>query len=91
MDIIGGLDAISQAISANSYQNELSFQLALTGLISSANDGHFAFIPDIFKVFRFRIPQSAALVCVSADGKTLPQLFTFGKNMRVGTELIISG
>lgn len=89
VDIIGGLDAISQAISANFYQNELSFQLALNSLIGSANDGHFAFIPDIFKAFAFRIPPSAALVSVSADGKALPQLYTFGKNIIDGAELMV--
>ncbi|MCJ1360620.1 MAG: hypothetical protein MMC33_010628 [Icmadophila ericetorum] len=81
VDIIGGLNAISQNISSNVYQRELDFQTDLISLIIAANDGHFAFIPDIFNVFRFKVPQSAALVSVSIDGKSLPQVFTLSDGL----------
>ncbi|KAI1373826.1 hypothetical protein F4677DRAFT_190108 [Hypoxylon crocopeplum] len=75
VDILGGLDDISKTAAAGKYASEYEFQLAILQLVSKAHDGHFLFIPDIFKVFTFTNPLASDIVSAAANGTSLPKLY----------------
>lgn len=79
-DIFGGFDAIMANVTAGRFQSEYDFQVAMTLLVNSAHDGHYAFRPDIFKAFSFRNDLASDLVSVSVDGKQTPKLYNLGKS-----------
>lgn len=78
-DILAGFDNITATVAAKKYTNEYDFQLDVVKLVVTARDGHFAFRPDVFKIFGFRVRELKDMVSVSIDGKQLPKLYHFGK------------
>lgn len=82
VDIMGGLDAIAENVTAGSFASEYDFQKSMVLLIAQAHDGHFGYRPDVFKAFQFRNDLLADMVSVSLDGKQLPKLYNFGKLSR---------
>jgi hypothetical protein len=80
VDILAGLDNISTTAVAGKFASEYDFQLSIVELISAAHDGHFAYRPDVFKVFIFRNNLVADLVSVSRDGKEKPKLYHYGES-----------
>ncbi|OTB04220.1 hypothetical protein M426DRAFT_11842 [Hypoxylon sp. CI-4A] len=75
VDIQGGLDNISSTVQAGGFASEYDFQLAIVELISSAHDGHFYYLPDVFKAFTFENNLASDIVSVSANGTSLPRLY----------------
>lgn len=78
VDIIGGLDNISATAAAGKFQSEYDFQASMSQLVLKAHDGHFAFRPDVFKVFTFRNDLAADMVSLSVDGVQMPKLYSLG-------------
>ena len=81
VDVQGSLDKISSTAAAGGFANEYDFQLAIVKAISAAHDGHFQYLPDIFKAFRFQNDLVADLVSVSANGTALPKLYRLCESM----------
>ena len=77
VDIMGGLDRISQNITNGNYRNEYEFQVALHKLFLAAHDQHFNFLPDAIGQFSFGFDQK--IVSISTDGQNLPQPYLLGK------------
>ncbi|KAI2462865.1 hypothetical protein F4781DRAFT_418581 [Annulohypoxylon bovei var. microspora] len=75
VDVQGSLDNISSTAAAAGFTNEYDFQFAIIKVIAAAHDGHFSYVPDIFKAFSFQNDLAADLVSVSANGTTLPKLY----------------
>ncbi|KIX03282.1 uncharacterized protein Z518_06834 [Rhinocladiella mackenziei CBS 650.93] len=74
IDIQANLDRLIENVSTGTYSREYDFQTDLYHLFLSARDGHFSFIPDLFGVGSFTVPD-AALVSISLDGFQLPQVY----------------
>ncbi|KAK3688684.1 peptidase S41 family protein [Podospora appendiculata] len=77
VDILAGLDNISDVSNAEGFVSEFDFQLSIAKLISSAHDGHFSYRPDVFKAFGFRNKLAADIVSVSVDGVQVPKLYHY--------------
>ncbi|KAI0550335.1 hypothetical protein F4679DRAFT_542972 [Xylaria curta] len=70
VDILGGLDKISNT----TYKNQYDFDLDIGNLIRSANDGHFFISPCSLAPFAFQRDE-IGLVSVSDDGRKTPQIY----------------
>ncbi|KAI0469225.1 hypothetical protein F4859DRAFT_487406 [Xylaria cf. heliscus] len=70
VDILGGLDKISNT----TYTSQYEFDLDITNLIRSANDGHFSITPCSLAPFAFQ-RQEIGLASVSADGRQTPDIY----------------
>ncbi|KAI0452953.1 hypothetical protein F5B21DRAFT_318196 [Xylaria acuta] len=70
VDILGGLDKISNT----TYTNQYEFDLDIENLIRSANDGHFFITPCSLAPFAFQ-RQEIGLVSVSGDGRRTPEIY----------------
>ncbi|KAI1781219.1 hypothetical protein F4818DRAFT_398389 [Hypoxylon cercidicola] len=77
VDIQGNLDNISATASAGGFPSEYDFQVNILQTISAAHDGHFLFLPDIFKVFGFSNSLAEGIVSVSTNGTSLPKLYHY--------------
>ncbi|KAI1210507.1 uncharacterized protein F4807DRAFT_467207 [Annulohypoxylon truncatum] len=75
VDVQGSLDNISSTVAAGGFTNEYDFQLAIVKTVTAAHDGHFSYVPDVFKAFSFQNDLVADLVSVSSNGTTLPKLY----------------
>ncbi|KAI1460941.1 hypothetical protein F4805DRAFT_478030 [Annulohypoxylon moriforme] len=75
VDVQGSLDNISSTAAAGGFPSEYDFQLAIVKAIAAAHDGHFQYVPDVFKAFSFQNDLVADLVSVSTNGTTLPKLY----------------
>ncbi|KAI8948226.1 hypothetical protein F4801DRAFT_557938 [Xylaria longipes] len=79
VDILGGLDKISNT----TYTNQYEFDLDIGNLIRSANDGHFFISPCSLAPFTFQ-RQEIGLVSVSGDGRRTPEIYV-GADVRALT------
>ncbi|KAI0438931.1 hypothetical protein F4803DRAFT_554562 [Xylaria telfairii] len=70
VDILGGLDKISNT----AYTNQYEFDLDIENLIRSANDGHFFITPCSLAPFAFQ-RQEIGLISVSEDGRNIPEIY----------------
>ncbi|KAI0517821.1 hypothetical protein F5B22DRAFT_101443 [Xylaria bambusicola] len=70
VDIVGGLDKISNT----TYKNQFQFDSNLRSLIRSANDGHFFILPCSLGPFDF-FRQTVGLAPVSKDGLEKPDIY----------------
>ncbi|KAI0192369.1 hypothetical protein EV127DRAFT_491545 [Xylaria flabelliformis] len=70
VDILGGLDKISNT----TYKNQYEFDLDIGNLIRSANDGHFFMTPCSLAPFAFQRDE-IGLISVSEDGRKTPQIY----------------
>ncbi|KAI6083894.1 hypothetical protein F4821DRAFT_243894 [Hypoxylon rubiginosum] len=77
IDIQGNLDNISATASAGEFSGEYDFQASILRTFLAAHDGHFLFIPDVFKVFTFSNPLLEDVVSVSSNGTSLPKLYHY--------------
>ncbi|KAI0181273.1 hypothetical protein GGR52DRAFT_523579 [Hypoxylon sp. FL1284] len=75
VDIEGDLDKISTTAAAGGFASEYDFQANIFQTISKAHDGHFAYVPDVFKAFTFSNSLGADIVSVSSNGTSLPKLY----------------
>jgi len=86
VDIMGGLDKITENLDGGVYSNEYDYQLDIYTLIAAAYDGHFAYTPDIIGVFYFTrlfseslasgSPDFYTIISVSEDGTSLPDVYS---------------
>lgn len=76
VDIIGGLDELSDRLDDGSYNNEYDFQIDLFKLIQSARDQHYNYNPDITSSI-FGFSRSISLLSLSKDGTELPQIYSY--------------
>ncbi|EXJ87946.1 hypothetical protein A1O1_04873 [Capronia coronata CBS 617.96] len=74
IDILASLHNLTRRVTTGGYAGEYEFQTDLYRLFLTARDGHFSFIPDLFGVGTFKIPD-AALVSVSLDGIESPRVY----------------
>ncbi|CBX98256.1 hypothetical protein LEMA_P096650.1 [Plenodomus lingam JN3] len=78
VDIFGALDDMASRLSAGNFKNEYDFQMELMNLIGSGYDNHFAWQPDILAgAMQFQRSPGTELVSISADGRALPEVFTY--------------
>ncbi|KAH9880018.1 hypothetical protein J1614_002043 [Plenodomus biglobosus] len=78
VDIMGGLDDMKSRLASGGFKNEYDFQTQMTNLFASAYDNHLAWQPDILAgAMQFQRAPGTELVSISADGKTLPEVFTY--------------
>lgn len=75
VDLIAGIEKLSEALSLGEYDNEYDFQNAVYLLFVSAHDGHLSYAADIRNVFIFS--QGSELISLSLDGQTLPQVYAY--------------
>ena len=73
-DLIGGIDALVQAVNRNGFSTEVDFQQALSDLMVSAHDYHNNFHPQFAGIFSYSRPVS--LVSMSPDGLSLPKIYS---------------
>lgn len=98
VDILGGLDLISQQVGNGAYSSEFEVQTAISNLLTSSYDNHLGFQSDIGMMFSFQ-RFGARLVSVSKDGVALPELFVFsdveasrnGPNFNISSVKTING
>ncbi|OAX81301.1 hypothetical protein ACJ72_04361 [Emergomyces africanus] len=76
-DLVGELAKIRKNVSKGKYKNEYDFQSDLSALARTTHDGHFNLQLDAASVFRFRRSRAGPIVSVSADGKSLPKIYSF--------------
>lgn len=74
-DVQANLNSISSTAATGGFASEYDFQLAIVKAITAAHDGHFSYVPDVFKAFQFQNDLVADLVSVSANGTTMPKLY----------------
>ncbi|WPH02081.1 Hypothetical protein R9X50_00493600 [Acrodontium crateriforme] len=75
-DFYAEFERIYEKSKANGYSNEHDFGMDLYYNFQKTHDGHFAFLPDsVTSVFNFA--RRTALVSVSMDGTSLPQVFVY--------------
>lgn len=76
VDLLAGLDKISDLIDKGGISDEWSFGWALYSLFGAAHDGHLTYILDVVgQIFSFKRP--IPLVSVSEDGSKLPAVFAY--------------
>src|SRR4051812_9207407 len=73
VDILGGLDNISQKISSGGYQSQYDVDTDMAALASAAHDGHFFMSLCTRTDFAFSRPFT--LVSLSDDGLALPKVY----------------
>ena len=78
MDLIGGLNAIQQAVNTGAYANEYDFEAAVQKLVYSAHDAHLILYAGALSVFTFGAPVS--IVSVSRDGIAFPKIYILGEH-----------
>src|SRR5436305_9533946 len=79
VDILGGLDNISQTISSGGYQSQYDVDGDIQALYSAAHDGHFAASLCTHTDFSFTRPFS--LISLSDDGLALPKVYLLCKEV----------
>ncbi|KAI0130801.1 hypothetical protein F4814DRAFT_456784 [Daldinia grandis] len=89
VDIQGSLDKILETAKQGGYESEYDFQVAIVQTISVAHDGHFFYMPDVFKAFTFENRLAQDIVSVSIDGVSLPKLYRFSA-LRLGSAVPIA-
>lgn len=77
VDIQGSLDNISATATAGGFSSEYDFQVKILQTLFAAHDGHFLFVPDVFKVFTFSNSLAEGIVSVSSNGSSLPKLYHY--------------
>ncbi|KAJ6109035.1 hypothetical protein N7486_001269 [Penicillium sp. IBT 16267x] len=75
VEILGGLATIRNMSTANVYKSQYDFDMDLTRLILSANDGHFSLEPCSFGILVWQT--ETTLVSISSDGVQIPKLYTY--------------
>ena len=73
VDVFGGLDNISKAVTAERYKTLYDFELDLYNLIGSARDGHLGYEPYLVGAAQFT--RNASLVSVSLNGIEMPRVY----------------
>lgn len=76
VDFVGWFESIGDRASKGQFDSQYEFDLELTHLVRSANDGHFYIQPCSTAIFSFTVP--GALVSVSDDGTTIPKIWLLG-------------
>lgn len=66
VDIVAGLDNIAKKAAHGQYTDQLSFELDIYSLITSAEDGHFVYVSFLLGAFAYT--RDASLVSLSFDG-----------------------
>jgi hypothetical protein len=78
VDIVGEMDSMLKQLELGGYNNEYDFQFHLSTLFGRAYDNHLTWVPDILHgVFQFGRPDGMKLRTASADGVTLPEVYTY--------------
>lgn len=85
VDIQGSLDNISATATAGGFSSEYDFQVKILQTLFAAHDGHFLFVPDVFKVFTFSNSLAEGIVSVSSNGSSLPKLYHYSTLLSVRT------
>ncbi|KAK1087087.1 hypothetical protein LTR33_001246 [Friedmanniomyces endolithicus] len=75
VDILASLVAIQADVQAGIYTSEYDVQMDLYNLVVSAYDFHFIWVPDLVSVFSWN--RQGALVSLSSDGLSLPDVYDF--------------
>lgn len=78
VDLLGRLNEIRDKVEAGNYSTEVLFQSDIALLVSSAHDGHLAYVPDMMIIFVYR-RTIGQLLSVSLDGESLPQIYSYGE------------
>ncbi|KAF2849332.1 hypothetical protein T440DRAFT_427004 [Plenodomus tracheiphilus IPT5] len=87
VDIVGALDKMKIQLSSDSFRNEYDFQTQMMNLFINAYDNHFAWQPDILaSAMQFQRPPGTELVSISADGKALPEIYTYRDILRANND-----
>ncbi|KAL6898394.1 hypothetical protein GGI43DRAFT_428555 [Trichoderma evansii] len=88
VDLLGGMSTIRSRAAANLYKSQYDFDLDLTNLLNSANDGHLFITPCSFSALKFT--SSVILVSLSADGIAIPKVYTLpdGAQLAAGNKAV---
>ncbi|KAF2710747.1 hypothetical protein K504DRAFT_429018 [Pleomassaria siparia CBS 279.74] len=76
LDLLAGLDEISQSVRSGLETSEYNVQQRLSSLLRKAGDFHLQWNADIQTPFTF-IRRSSELVSYSTDGLALPQIYLY--------------
>ncbi|KAL8932771.1 MAG: hypothetical protein Q9216_006686, partial [Gyalolechia sp. 2 TL-2023] len=87
VDLLGGLDAIQQAVNSGAYSNEYDFEAAVQKLVYSAHDAHLILYAGALSVFTFGAPVS--IVSVSSDGIAYPEIYILGTSLLFITQQFV--
>ncbi|KAF2122064.1 hypothetical protein BDV96DRAFT_136935 [Lophiotrema nucula] len=78
VDIMSELDSMQKQLSADGYKSEYDFQSDVNTLLNRAYDNHLTWQPDILAgVMQFQRPAGTELVSVSADGQSIPEIYSY--------------
>lgn len=75
VDLMSGLDRLSDDVTAGKYDRQYDFDLALRSLFTTAHEGHLNAGTGVLGLFTWRLRDT--IVAVSADGQELPQVYAF--------------
>ncbi|KAK7535013.1 uncharacterized protein J3D65DRAFT_646717 [Phyllosticta citribraziliensis] len=75
VDILAGLQNISDTVGKGGYSNEYDVQIDISNLLNKAYDGHLSYLSDIAGILLFG--RLGRLVSVSHDGSAVPEVFLF--------------
>ncbi|KAF2704121.1 hypothetical protein K504DRAFT_390754 [Pleomassaria siparia CBS 279.74] len=78
VDLMGEMESMQTQLASGGYRNEYEFQSDLSTLFNRAYDNHLGWQPDILAgVMQFQRPAGTELVSVSADGTSLPEIYSY--------------
>ena len=77
IDILGGLDRISQKANSGRYRSQYDLELETRDLVNHACDGHFGINPFLIGAFTYN--RTFSLVSVSLDGVQSPNIYITSK------------
>lgn len=75
VDIDTELDGIQKKVENGTYASEYDMQVDIVALLTSAHDGHLAWLGDLFYSFPFARLAAGDLVAISTDGIETPQIY----------------
>ncbi|CAL5873058.1 uncharacterized protein PFLUO_LOCUS7327 [Penicillium psychrofluorescens] len=82
-DIFGGLDELLEMAAREAFTSQYEFDMMVTELLASAQDGHLYVSPCSGSIFVFSI--DFPLVSVSSDGLELPKIYAMNDSALLST------
>lgn len=78
VDLLDGLQQIKNNVTAGIYKNQYAFEVDVQHLVYSVHDSHVNLFSGILSSFSFG--SSTALVAVSVDGTSVPDVYIAGES-----------
>lgn len=75
VDLMAGLDELSDKLADGAYSNQYEFDLDVMSLTSAAHEGHLQISFGTMYLIKWLLPDN--IVSISSDGQEIPQLYAY--------------